>query len=302
MIEFNQVALENPSFTLDIPSLRIETGRPTVLVGKNGSGKSTLMETLLGLRPVTRGDIRIEGAPAPVWLKNPANKLRLGVQLQSMSYPIKTRVAEVVGFHKILFQGRHSEKIAKRLDISAIANRYYEQLSRGEKQRVDLYIALAHDPDLILLDEPTTGLDASFVEQALELISDVAQRADKIVLFASHIAREVQLAEELVRIEAGRVSQEPLAAHMAARLGNYCGELSLGAAEADQILAAIHRLPSLKTARMAGRAALMAFGEGEQFKTAFLALAESWSVAGHTLRLVDYNDLLKDVSCQEAWS
>ncbi|MFC4158918.1 ATP-binding cassette domain-containing protein [Chitinimonas lacunae] len=298
MIELDRVVLQSKTFSLEVPSLRLKPGQPTVLVGRNGGGKSTLMEAILGLRPLAQGEIRIEDQPAPSWLKRAENKRRLGVQLQAMSYPAKTRVAEVVGLHHVLYRGRHSTQIAQELAIPAIADRYYERLSRGEKQRVDLYIALSHDPELVLLDEPTTGLDASFVERALALIASFTGRADKTVLYASHIAREVQLARELAWIENGRLGQEPLANYMASRFGTYCGELAVGPAQAEPLLAAASQLPAVRTTRISSHDRLLAFGEGELFKTAFLNLAEHWA-AGHTLRLVDYDDLLKNVSCRE---
>jgi ABC-2 type transport system ATP-binding protein len=294
MIELQELEIGSADFRLRIPLAQVRAGTAAALIGKNGSGKTTLLESLLGLRKPFGGRVAIEGRDAADWLASLSNKRRMGVQLQSMTYPTKTRVREVLRLHSVVYACRPEPSTASAFDMNGIADRYYEHLSRGEKQRVDLYVALAHGPELIVLDEPCTGLDAKYHERALALMASLCERPDKTVLFATHDARELRLARALLWIDAGVVRQTTVAEALE-RLGQYCGELAVRhrAQEAvDEVLAHTSNLPALTTAKSLGGQRVLAFGNGAAFKAAFEELARRFDLP-HTLRLVSHEDLLR---------
>jgi ABC-2 type transport system ATP-binding protein len=299
MIQFEDVTLGAAGFRLSVPLAKVPAGQATALVGRNGAGKTSLIETMLGLRSLRSGHISIDGQAASVWLRSLANKRRMGVQLQSMSYPGKTRVREVVQLHAVVYACAPAADLDSMFEVSSLAGHYYEDLSRGEKQRLDLYVALAHSPDLLLLDEPCTGLDAKFHARALQWLASWCQRPDKTVLFATHDAQELGLAHGLLRIDGGVVRQSTVAAGLAA-LGEYCGELAAPQLQGNgaDMLARASRLPALTSVRRAPDERVLAFGNGAAFKQAFENLAQELQ-APHALRLVNHADLLQAAAHEE---
>jgi ABC-2 type transport system ATP-binding protein len=298
MIAFEDVVLGTAGFSLRVPSARVEAGRVTALVGRNGSGKTSLIETLLGLRAQRQGQIRIDGEPAMRWWSDLAHKRTVGVQLQAMAYPTRTRVDEVVRLHGLVYGCGADPAVAGLLGLPDLHRQFYGQLSRGEKQRVDLYVAWAHDPALLLLDEPCTGLDARYHARALQWLGAFCQRPGKTVLMATHDARELALAQDLLRIETGVLHQATVAISLAA-LGDYCGELAAPASTHAQVLARAQALPGHTAARCLDGARVQVFGSGPPFKQAFEHLALELQ-APHVLRLVDHADLLHGAAQEPA--
>jgi ABC-2 type transport system ATP-binding protein len=300
MIDAHDLELGSARFRLLASLVHIRSGTATAIVGKNGSGKTTLLEAFLGLRKPLGGKVFVDGRVADGWLSVPSNRRRMGVQLQSMSYPAKTCVREVVKLHSIVYDCLPTTDIAHIFDVDSIADRYYEHLSRGEKQRVDLYVALAHGPELIILDEPCTGLDARFHESSLSLLASLCERSDKTVLVATHDARELRLASDLLWIDAGVVRQSTVAEGLA-RVGQYCGELAwqAQARPVNDLIAFVSELPGLAALKLLGDQRLLAFGNGAEFKVAFEKLAHSLDVP-HALRLVGHEDLLHAVANGES--
>ncbi|MCP5114496.1 MAG: ABC transporter ATP-binding protein, partial [bacterium] len=137
---------------------RVETGEVFGLLGPNGAGKTTTVEILEGIRPRTGGEVRVLGFDPEA--QAVALKDRIGVCLQATNLPDKIRVGEALE----LFGSFYSRKIdgtqlLRRLQLDEKRNSYYAKLSGGQKQRLALAMALINDPQLLFLDEPTTGLD-----------------------------------------------------------------------------------------------------------------------------------------------
>ena len=139
--------------------LTIEAGGQIVgLLGPNGAGKTTLVEILEGLRPSTSGTVSVLGldptrAPA-------ALRARIGVQLQSTAFMPDLTVFETLRLYGALYpKALAPASVLKRVDLEDKAKATARSLSGGQKQRLALAMAMLHDPDLYILDEPTTGLD-----------------------------------------------------------------------------------------------------------------------------------------------
>lgn len=166
-------------------NLTIEAGQCWCLLGRNGSGKTTLLHTLAGLRPATRGAIKL-GNDALQSLSRRQIAQRLGILLQDQtdSFPVTVREKILQGRHPYLHAWQwesaddHSivNAVIHRLELETLQARNIQTLSGGERQRVAIATLLAQQTDLLLLDEPTNHLDLKY---RLKLLDDLAEDARK---------------------------------------------------------------------------------------------------------------------------
>ena len=197
---------------LDGLSLSVEPGEVVALLGRNGAGKTTLFRCLLGILEPQGGTVRVfEMNPRvdPV-----AVKQRLGFVAEDQVLPPKMRVGEIVELHRDLFptwDDHLAADIAKRFSIRRDAR--IDKLSKGQARLVALLCAVAHRPELLLLDEPAGGLDPAarrdFVEVALEL----REASGTAILFSSHHLDDVErMADRVALLHEGRLRHDaPLA-------------------------------------------------------------------------------------------
>src|ERR1700686_2913474 len=136
----------------------IRSGEVFGLLGPNGAGKTSTIEILEGLRPRTGGDAIVLGFDPD--RQKQQLKARIGVGLQATNLPAKIRVQEALElFGSFYTRSVSSEQLLKRLQLWENRAAFYDTLSGGQKQRLALALALVNDPQLLFLDEPTTGLD-----------------------------------------------------------------------------------------------------------------------------------------------
>ncbi len=174
------------------------------LLGPNGAGKTTTVEILEGLRTRTNGDVKVLGFDPAVEVR--ALKDRIGVCLQATNLPDKVTVHEALEWFGA-FYSKHvdSDKLIDRLQLSDKRNTFYSKLSGGQKQRVALALALINDPQLVFLDEPTTGLDPQVRLEIHGLITEL--RADKrTILLTTHYIEEAErLCDRVAIVDQGRI-------------------------------------------------------------------------------------------------
>jgi ABC-2 type transport system ATP-binding protein len=182
--------------TLEASDWRVRAGERVALIGPNGAGKTSILEALLGLRrgAVVQGEML--GVGIDEWRRRPKLRERLGVQLQRAAMPSGLKVADIIALQRGLFE-RTSQLAMERLGIAALSAKPYERLSGGEARRVDLFIALAHEPAIALLDEPFAGLDPHFARSAASLIGEMPGMT---VLMACHTTEELRLATQVAWI------------------------------------------------------------------------------------------------------
>jgi ABC-2 type transport system ATP-binding protein len=185
--------------------LRVEVGECFGLLGPNGAGKTTTVEMLEGLTRPDSGTVQLFGVPWGIGQDRELQE-RLGVQLQDTQLADKLVVEEVLRLFRSFYRKGHTvEQLIVELDLSAERKVQYHKLSGGQKQRVALGTALAGDPELLFLDEPTTGLDPR-ARQALWRIVQGFQRRGRSVLITTHYMEEAAaLCDRIAIMDHGKI-------------------------------------------------------------------------------------------------
>ncbi len=190
--------------------LRIAEHEVFGLLGPNGSGKSTTIKMILGLLYPTGGAIRVFGLPP----SDVATKARIGfLPEESYLYPF-LNARETLDYYGRLFRQPRAERI-KRIDmllemvgLSAVASRRVGEYSKGMQRRIGLAQALLNDPDLLILDEPTSGMDPLGARQFKDLIRQLGQRG-KTVILSSHLLADVEdVCDRVAILYGGRIRAE----------------------------------------------------------------------------------------------
>lgn len=176
-------------------SFSVGRGEIVGLLGPNGAGKSTIMRILSCYMPATSGTVRVAGFD--VFTQTDEVRRRIGYMPENNPLHRDMRVREYLKFRGRL-KGLSRARLRERLDVvlrqcglADVARRIIGQLSKGYQQRVGLADALLHEPDLIILDEPTIGLDPNQIRSVRQLIKDLGR--DHTVLLSTHILPEVEM-------------------------------------------------------------------------------------------------------------
>lgn len=195
--------------------LTLPRGDLVALVGTNGSGKTTLLRLLTGLLKADAGDVRFDGRPLPAWRQIDLAR-RVAVLPQQLDLPAGFRVAELVEMGRApharrLFASTEADEraVARALadaDALDLADRFAEELSGGERQRVLVAMALAQEPDLLLLDEPTLHLDLAHQVALLAAIRRLRDQRGLTVLAVLHdLNLAAAFAPRVAVLDGGRV-------------------------------------------------------------------------------------------------
>jgi ABC-2 type transport system ATP-binding protein len=183
---------------------QVDAGEVFGLLGPNGAGKTSTIEILEGLRPRTGGEARVLGFDPD--RQTEQLKDRIGVCLQATNLPAKMRVQEAVElFGSLYSRSLSSEHLLNRLQLWEKRNAYYETLSGGQKQRLALALALVNDPQLLFLDEPTTGLDPQIRLEIHGLIEEMKAEKRTVVLTTHYIEEAERLCDRVAIVDEGRI-------------------------------------------------------------------------------------------------
>lgn len=196
MIEVRELTKRYAKYTaVNDVSFQVARGEIVGLLGPNGAGKSTILRILSGFMPATSGTVRIAGFD--VFHEADEVRRRIGYMPENNPLHTEMRVREYLKFRarlKGLSRARVRERVSTVLEQCALKDvqkRIIGQLSKGYKQRVGLADALVHEPDLIILDEPTIGLDPNQLRSVRQLIKDLGGK--HTVLVSTHILPEVEV-------------------------------------------------------------------------------------------------------------
>ena len=188
-------------------SFHVDAGEVVAVVGPNGAGKTTTVEILEGYRSRTAGDVRVLGFdPAD---GNPELRQRIGIVLQSSGIDPYLSVAEELRMHAGYYRApRDADEVLDLVGLQEKRDARVKTLSGGQQRRLDLALGLIGDPELVFLDEPTTGFDPSARRQAWEVVKNLAGLG-KTILLTTHYMDEAQaLADRVIVIAAGQVVAE----------------------------------------------------------------------------------------------
>ena len=177
-------------------NIQIERGSFTAILGPNGAGKSTTIQMLIGLLRPTSGQICY------------AEKLKLGVVFQNSVLDARLTVLENLTIrakqYKEMTAGR-IERLVSQLGLSAFVKQPYGTLSGGQKRRVDIARALLNSPDLLFLDEPTTGLDIQTRESIWSLLKQIQKEEQMTIVLTTHYLNEADDADKIYIVDHGQV-------------------------------------------------------------------------------------------------
>ena len=194
-----QKALNNVSF-------EINPGEIVGFLGPNGAGKSTMMKIITGFIPATSGKVSVTGMnieESPLAIKRKVGYLAEQNPLYYDMY-VREYLSFIAGIFKLENPKQRIDEIIETVGLSIEQNKKIGALSKGYKQRVGLAQALLHDPEVLILDEPTTGLDPNQLEEIRGLIKKIG--AEKTVMLSTHIMQEVEaICDRVIIINKGKI-------------------------------------------------------------------------------------------------
>jgi len=215
--------------------LRIATGELVAILGPNGAGKTTTLEVIEGLRRADGGTVRVLGdSPARA-------RRRVGVQLQEGALYADLTCAETLHYFGRCYGVRVDPvPLLVMVGLEGLGDRRTERLSGGQKRRLQIALALCNNPELVILDEPTTGLDPLSRRRTWDLVRRLHQDGRTILLTTHYIEEAETLAQRVVIVDRGTVIDEGSPAALVQRLGTAV-TVSLTASAA----AGLDRLPAV---------------------------------------------------------
>ena len=250
---------------LDHVSFDIQPGETVALLGPNGAGKSTAIDTMLGLRTPTSGEVRILGGTAAAAVAAG----QIGGMLQTGGLPEAARVAELISLFRQLYRDRRSTaELLTLAGIDDLADRRTEQLSGGQTQRVRFALALAGNPELLFLDEPTAALDVEARRHFWQSVERIAGQGTT-VLFATHYLEEADAnAARILVVNHGRVIADGTPARIKAVTAIRTLRFSTPAPDPSELL----KLPGVSDVVVNGDAVTVRTGEADDTLPALYAL------------------------------
>jgi ABC-2 type transport system ATP-binding protein len=232
--------------------LTVEVGECFGLLGPNGAGKTTTIEILEGLLPPGSGEVEILGLR---WGRDDdAIRHRIGISLQETILSDKLTVAETVALFRSFYrQGLEPGDVMGRLGLEQRADRWVRRLSGGEKQRLAVACALVGDPELLFLDEPTTGLDPQSRRQLWDIIRGFREQGRTVLLTTHYMDEAERLCDRVAIVDQGRVIALGSPRDLIASLGGeHVIELMAGANSSPLKVEDLSGLPAVTTARTEG--------------------------------------------------
>jgi ABC-2 type transport system ATP-binding protein len=264
---------------VDDVSFDVQAGEIFGLIGPNGAGKTTTLECVEGLRAPDRGVISVLGLD-PARSRH-ALQQRIGVQLQEAQLQKRIKVREAVDLWASLYRAPvDGDRLIEQLGLSQKRNAWFMTLSGGQKQRLFIALALINDPELVFLDELTTGLDPQARRAIWDLVRGMRQRG-KTVLLTTHLMEEAErLCDRVAIIDHGRIVDAGAPAELVRR---HCPERAVIVESGDPTAAArFGALPQVQSVIAEGLRVTIR-GRGEDLVTQVIQC-----VAEHRMPVTDF--------------
>jgi ABC-2 type transport system ATP-binding protein len=232
-------------------SFDVQRGDVVGFLGPNGAGKSTTMKIITGYIPATSGSVSVDGLETT---RYPIDcKRRIGYLPESTPLYGDMRVREYLGF-RARIKGVPRREVASRVDyvmertwLVDRAKQFIKTLSKGYKQRVGIADALVSSPKLLILDEPTIGLDPNQIRQVRDLIKELGQT--HTILLSTHILPEVEMVcGRVIIIARGKIAADDTVAGLVDKHRATALQVTLRAADADEVEKALRSIPGVLSA------------------------------------------------------
>ncbi|MFC1656518.1 ABC transporter ATP-binding protein [Patescibacteria group bacterium] len=185
-------------------SFHVLKGEVFGLLGENGAGKTTSLEIIEGLRKASSGNIKILGHD----IKKGTNSIKekIGVQLQSSAYYDFLNLHEILDLFGSFYQESVSpQELLKLVELENKSKSYIKKLSGGQKQRFSIVASLVNNPDIVFLDEPTTGLDPLARRNVWDLINKIRDQGKTIILTTHYMEEAEKLCDRVAIMEKGKI-------------------------------------------------------------------------------------------------
>ena len=272
--------------------LEVAAGECFGLLGPNGAGKTTTMEILEGLQAPTSGEVQLLGLD---WRHNgPLLRTKIGIALQETRLPDKLSVEEVVRMFRSFYpRGREVAAVIDEVQLGEKRSAWVSKLSGGQKQRLAVACALVGDPEVVFLDEPTTGLDPQSRRQLWELIDAFKKRGRTVMLTTHYMDEAEQLCDRLAIIDHGKVIAEGTPPSLISKLGGeHIVEFELEAGSAIEE-AALKGLPGVQSVRAVAGSTQLTVSEPHIAVPALVGLLQQRGLPFS--RLTTHHSTLEDV-------
>jgi ABC-2 type transport system ATP-binding protein len=268
---------------VDDVSFEVRAGEIFGLIGPNGAGKTTTMECVEGLRVPDRGTISVLSLDPFRDVYRLQN--RIGVQLQAAQLQKRITVREAVHLWSSLYPNPvDGDRLLERLGLADKRKAWFMTLSGGQKQRLFIALALINDPELVFLDELTTGLDPQARRAIWELVCDIRARG-KTVFLTTHLMEEAErLCDRVAILDHGRIIDIDTPARLVSR---HCPERAVVlATDSPDAIARLGAIPQVDLVQ-ADAATLTIRGRGEDLVTAVIQC-----LAEHQIRVTDFRTIV----------
>jgi len=299
-----------PITAVDDVSFQVSRGEVLGFLGPNGAGKSTTMKMITGFLAPDAGTIKIDGDDVieqPVRVKHKLGYLPEGAPLYADMTPLA--FLRFVGSVRGLTGRRLEERIeavVEQVHLSQVLDQSIETLSKGFKRRVGIAQAILHDPSLLILDEPTDGLDPNQKHEVRGLIRDMAR--EKAIILSTHILEEVEaVCSRAIIIAAGRVVSDGTPEELQARSPKHNAvQLVLTGADRDGVIGILKSLDGVREVTACnedGAVRFQAIPEKNQVIVDRVAAAvreNDWSLSAMYVERGSLDDVFRDVTGREA--
>lgn len=280
------------TFSLNVPDLHILERERVAVIGRNGCGKTTFLETIAGLRPHAEGEVVILGETVDAQHNRNLNR-QLGMSLQQVGLFSTMYVREIVRIHRTAYRSEN-QQVFDALGMNELMASQYKVLSRGQVQRVQLYLALAHSPRLILLDEPSLGLDEWFANS----LRDYLGAAQATMLMISHAAADVALADRILILDRGEIVDDGV---LGTLMEKYAGQIKLSVHQAlpSEVQGELARVPGLSGVAGTAPGEWRAFA-AQEAADAFRTIIDRHKIKSFSIETATIEDFLAQVTRQPA--
>ncbi|MBK5240131.1 ABC transporter ATP-binding protein [Clostridium sp.] len=204
-LEINNLNGRIGDFSLNNINFSIESGTIMGFIGKNGSGKTTLIKTILNMLDKKSGEVLFDGLP--MYGNEEIVKAKIGVVFDSLIYPLNLKPRKIKKmispFYKT-FDDEKFDELMKRFELDP--RKKLSTYSKGMQMKFGVVMALCHNPELIILDEPTAGLDPIARAEVMDLLLELMQNEKRSILFSTHITSDLEkIADYITMIDDGKI-------------------------------------------------------------------------------------------------